>query len=319
MGVKPNVFASKSERRHYYRLSRAWSDKLKIHHNLPFLNVFSPTNLISFWASDARDIQPFNLEPIEVNRLKKTSIDYTLCDEQDKPILCIEFDGLQQGFNVGVDYHSRSAYDFPPEPWRQIIMELKLRVAFGSKFPFFVVGSAEFEDLALDIELAIVDGIIGDVLKNKAMQERFAEGFDPMNCSHAQEDFDSLPSYEQHEIVQDWVLGVETEAEMTHNPITRRAWELRRELNLGACKWEYVTSPSLDNARSIQERIRLLDSATSIGCKHTFSTEDLGDVSALVRLPNFKSAGMSVYGFLNDLAMLLAALKVKKLREVATK
>lgn len=318
MGVKASVFASKSERTHYYKLAREWGHKLKIHHNLPFLNIFTRTNLFSFWASDARDIEPFTLTQQEFNWLKKTSIDYTLCDEQDKPILCIEFDGLEQGFNVRTDYHSRSA-DLPPDPWRQKIMDLKLKVAFGSVFPFFVVGSREFADLPSDVGLTIVDGIVGDVLKNKAMQERFTEGFDPAQVGYSQEDYDSLSSYEQHEMVQDWVFSVEAEAEMTHNPITRRAWDLIRELDLGASSYEYVNSPSVDNALSIQERIRLLDSATFIGCKYTFSTEDLGDVSALVRLPNFQSVGMSIYGFLNDLTMLLAALNVKKLREAATK
>jgi len=318
MGVKASVFASKSERANYYKLARVWSHKLKIVHNLPFLSVLTPTNLHSFWAHDAKDIRPFAVTRQEMNWLKKTSIDYTLCDEQDKPLLCIEFDGLQEGFNVRTDYHSRSARDLAPDPWRQEIMDLKLKIAFGSVFPFFIVGSSEFADLSSDVELTIVDGIIGEVLKSKAMAERFAQGFDPEDSGLSQEQFDLFSADEQHETVQDWALGVETEAEMTHNPITRKAWDLTRELDLRAYSRQYVDSPNVANAQSIEERIRLLDTETFVTCKHTFQTEDLGDVSITVRLPNFQSVGMSVYGLLPELTMLLAALKVKKLRELHT-
>lgn len=48
----------------------------------------------------------------EIAYLNTTSIDYALCDYSDKPILCIEFDGLCQGFSVGNKYSSRLAVVF---------------------------------------------------------------------------------------------------------------------------------------------------------------------------------------------------------------
>ena len=39
----------------------------------------------------------------EYDKPKKTSIDFVICDKKDKPIACIGFDGLLQGFNGGTN------------------------------------------------------------------------------------------------------------------------------------------------------------------------------------------------------------------------
>src|SRR5689334_21732019 len=169
MGVKKHVFGSNPERDHFYKLSRRWGDKYHIYHNLPFLNVFDMTNLIDRPQSQ---LQPVLINELDLSRLKKTSIDFTLCNENDEPQLCIEFDGLQQGFNVGPKYYPNS----DPQslnPWRQQITELKLRVATLSHFPFFIVASTHFAKLSPTTELTIVDGIIGEVLAAKTFHHRF--------------------------------------------------------------------------------------------------------------------------------------------------
>ena len=152
MGTKKSVFASKAERANYEKLSRRWGEAYRIYHNLPFLHVFETDNVIDFsnW-----DLKPIHLTDSQLERLKKTSIDYTLCDENDCPILCVEFDGMQQGFNAGNRYYS----DVPANPWRRMIMDLKLRVAHGSFFPFVVVGSVHFGEISSRIKVTIVDGI----------------------------------------------------------------------------------------------------------------------------------------------------------------
>lgn len=68
------------------------------------------------------------LTDIEQSRLKKTSVDYTLCNELDEPLVCVDFDGLGQGFNLGSQYYSNRKVSF----WRREITELKLRVARGT-------------------------------------------------------------------------------------------------------------------------------------------------------------------------------------------
>ena len=81
--------------------------------------MFDTANLF-----DLRTAQSFTLEPVEVNQLKKTSIDYVLCDMNDKPLVAIDFDGMGEGFNVGTTYHPT----YPTDVWREHIITLKLKV-----------------------------------------------------------------------------------------------------------------------------------------------------------------------------------------------
>src|SRR5262245_65791496 len=106
MGVKASVFASKAERENFYKMSRQWGEKWRLYHNLPFLNLFDLDNL--FETAGFGKKTRLVLSEVEKARLKKTSIDYTLCDPNDTPLLCVEFDGLNDGFNVGPIYHRPS-------------------------------------------------------------------------------------------------------------------------------------------------------------------------------------------------------------------
>lgn len=308
MTVKKTVFASKSERANYLKLRRQWSDKYSIYHNLPFLNVLDPDGLVDL--SDWKKPQPIRLTDLEFARLKKTSIDFTLCDTSDKPIICIEFDGLQQGFNVGTKYESRGESGI----WRKEITELKLKVAHGSFFPFFVVGSDYFEDFSQQTKLTIVDGIIGEVIGNQAVTERLNQGFDPTEVGWTQEDFDNLSDDEKHDIIQDWVIGVEVDAEMEHNPVSRRSAELDGEVAHRGYSIEYLVSPNTDDISDPTERIRQYDQAKFHGVRVTLTTEDLGPVKATAWLPNFKAPWYSGIGLSEEIAKLLALEKLKKLR-----
>jgi hypothetical protein len=72
MGVNSNAFASKSEQQNFYKLRRTWGEKYLIYHNLPFLNVFNPKDLIDI--SDWKNIREITLTDVEFARLKKTSM-----------------------------------------------------------------------------------------------------------------------------------------------------------------------------------------------------------------------------------------------------
>ena len=71
MGSMNSVFASKTERENFIKLQRTWAEGYNLWHNLPFLNVFNTNGLV-----DLKTGKKFALEQIELNRLKKTSIDY---------------------------------------------------------------------------------------------------------------------------------------------------------------------------------------------------------------------------------------------------
>lgn len=96
MGVRETVFGSKEEKRYYTKLQKTWGNKLNIYHNIPFLNVIRAKDELI-----GENYSKFKISEEEYDQLKKTSIDFVVCDKKDKPIACIDFDGLQQGFNVG--------------------------------------------------------------------------------------------------------------------------------------------------------------------------------------------------------------------------
>ena len=76
-GIRKSVFGSNSERKHYKHLARNWGDRYRIYHNLPFLNVFDVSNLIDW--SNLEELKGITIGDVDLSRLKKTSIDFTLC------------------------------------------------------------------------------------------------------------------------------------------------------------------------------------------------------------------------------------------------
>ncbi len=307
MGIKNRVFGSGQERDNYYKLRRQWGTSHNIYHNLPFLNVFS--------------ISEMGLNEIEQSRLKKTSIDYTLCDDADSPIVCIEFDGLYDGVNIGSLYHPARE---PDSEWREQILSLKLRTAHGSRFPFFVVGSDFFKDLSPDLKLTIIDGIIGEVLARRAAHSRFAQEFDPEEVGWSPEAFGRLDPGTQREIIQGWVTDVETIAELEHNPVSKLAAKFSYDLG-GVKTSEFVHFPEViecptvfepDFIKKFEARTKQIEAALYIGRKVTVRTRDGSQVTRTVMLPHFKVPGFSVeYGLAEDIAELLCLDALRKDRE----
>lgn len=311
MGVNKNVFASSSERRNYYKLSRTWGDKFRIYHNLPFLNLFNLNNLIDFSGVSLKSI---DVDELDKNRLKKTSIDYTLCNEQDEPLVCIDFDGMCEGFNVGTKYYA----DYRPDAWREKITELKLTVTHGSFFPYFVVCSKHFEDVSKNIQLTIIDGIIGDILSCQATHKRISQGFIPEEVGWTLEEFENLHPSSQHEIVQDWVTDVEVESDIENNPIHQKVIQLMGEVGWPSHRTEFITHPSIDGLDDDAERARRLKSALYEGSRYTLVTSEYGEITTEVLLPNFNTPYFRGLGLSEAIAELLALNKFRRLMKAKT-
>jgi len=280
VGINKQVFGSKPERAHFHKLSRQWGNRYNIYHNLPFLNVFNTEDLADYNTGER-----IKVSEEDRNRLKKTSIDFTLCDKHDRPIICIEFDGMKEGFNVGTSYVT----EVPSNPWRKEITELKLRVAHGSRFPFFVLGTEYFKDISKDTRLMIVDGIIGEVLANRAARGRFDQGFIPEEVGYSQEEFEVFDPDEQHEIIQDWVLGVEVMTDLKYNPIHKKTAELSLSAGIYALSIKYLTHPNLDECATLEERIQQANSVILHGARVEVETPSKQRFEASVWLPNFRS------------------------------
>lgn len=293
MGVNKQVFASNSERQNFYKLSRQWGGRYRIYHNLPFLHLFNTDNLFerSLFTS-----KPIIVDDVDRSRLKKTSIDYTLCDENEEPLVCIDFDGLQQGFNVGTTYHTVK----PSEPWRKTITELKLRVAHGSDFPYFIVGSTQFEDLSNDFKVTLVDGIIGEVLGGRLGKKRIEEtDFNPEDCGWDRSEFDKLDYHTQCEIVSEWADGIDIEARVEISPIYRKFAEF----------WEATGRPTLSVLYQ-SSAPQLPFPARFVTC--TIQTEHYGTIESKVWLPKFNTPHFEDLLMMTSIVRVLALEKLRK-------
>jgi hypothetical protein len=298
MGIKRYVFASRAERDSYEKLARTWGKSHEIQSNLPFLNVFS--------------LDDISLKNDDVERLKKTSIDFTLCDKDYRPIMCVEFDGLYDGVNIGQHY-------FPSREtqgkWRHKIMNLKLSVARESGLPFFVVGAPQFQDLSPELKYTIVDGIIGDVLAHRAMQNKFQSGFDPEELGYSKEDFDDLSETEKGELFQDWATSIEVDSELSNNPVRRAAADLFHGLAIRRWSPNWKTFPEIQAEAATLERAEEMNAALWVGCEVTLFTEDFGELNETIMLPNFQTLGFGGGLHLSEaLAELVCLVRLARLR-----
>lgn len=296
MGVHESIFGSKEERRNYLKLLKTWGDKFNIYHNIPFLSIFTTKDTLNPLYNEDLDI--FELNDQEYDFLKKTSIDYVFCDKNDKPILCIDFDGLQKGFNVGREYFVPNTQK--QRKLRKINFELKLKVAHGSLFPYFIVGSEQFKGLADSIYLTIVDAIIGEVLSTKASIEKITSGFNPNECGYNEEEFDELDELEKQEIIQDWVFCIEIENDFINNPITKKVSELSKETNSCGIAFSFIEDSSINKD-------------IWIGVKCEVRNLKYGNATSEIFIPNFKTpyCWYSISLFY-EIAELLALDQIKK-------
>lgn len=211
-GIRSSVFGSASERLLYKALKTRWSEQLNIYPNLPFSNIIHAGE--SQFAGN------------EIRFLRATSLDFTLCDTSDRPILSIEFDGLGEGFSRDGVYVPR--YVWKKDPNREWKINFKLRVCESVLYPLFVVSFEETRQLGPDVSLSVIDGIIGQFLGGLHTQERVNE--------LAEEQRDIIDGWPRDdlsldEFLSDLVIEAEVEMQMAWNPIYRRRSELMNDLS----------------------------------------------------------------------------------------
>lgn len=307
MAINKHVFGSAGEKRAFDALGRQWGNKFRIYHNLPFLNVITTEGLLDFHG----DLRPITVSRPDRDRLKKTSIDFTLCDASDAPVLCIEFDGLRKGFNVGTTYTTRDSEIRPG--WRKSITELKLRVAHGSGMPFIVLCSSYFERISSRTQLTVVDGIIGDYIATQAASDEISRGFKPEDIGFSQDEFAALSPEKQHDNIQSWVINIGIEADMTHNPICQMNAQLMGEIGFRTGRLEPLTHPPIEHL-SGQERLQAFENAKLHGARYTVTDEKGRKFTGEIFIPNIKVPKISQFGLLHELAELIAMDKAARHR-----
>ncbi|MCK4830500.1 hypothetical protein KA005_83050 [bacterium] len=294
MGVRKIVFGSKEERKYYKKLTNTWENKLNIYHNLPFLSVFTGREPLI----DTSGLEIFELNDSEYDLLKKTSIDYVICNKKDEPLLCIDFDGLQGGFNIGRTYVVPKGKG--NRKGRRAIFELKLRVAHGSLFPYFILGSEQFKGLSDSVYLTIADGLIGEVLATKARIEERDSGFDPTEYGYSEEEFEDLDEITKRNIIEDWAIGIEVESDYKHNPIFQKVADIYSETESKGHSIMFLNEADTDP-----------EVWTWVECEVT--NHKYGNEKAKVYLPNFQTpfCYFSVH-LAQEIAKLLALEKIRK-------
>ena len=292
MSVKKQVFGSFSERENYYKLSREWGKRYRIYHNLPFLMIFDLDSLSNQYSQK------------EIAYLKTTSIDYTLCDYSDKPILCIEFDGLCQGFSVGNKYYSEDTTD--TLRWKKL--NLKLKIADSNWFQFFIVSSKHFSNLSKSLKLSIVDGIIGTAISVRAIQDYNQR---PERQALFQELFRQVnPPPGKTAIVKWGYDSDEIKIIIEKNPIYKKVNELEETLEqykdkIGQIGYSYC---GFFHPKDVD-----FDAVTHIGMECGIHSEKIGVVRSTALMPNVYSRWCPGFDLVGEIARLLVLDKFIKI------
>ena len=293
MGVRETVFGSKEEKRYFRKLQKTWGITLNIYHNIPFLNVFTARDEL---IDENGNI--FKISEFEYDKLKKTSIDFVVCNKKDEPILCIEFDGLSQGFNVGTNYIIPE--EKPERKGRKEFFELKLRVAHGSLFPYFILGSEQFKGISGSVYLTIADAIIGEILSAQERNNSYNSGFMPSKYGYSEKEFETLTEEQKRDCIEDWFCTIEIEADYNNNPIFQKVAELMTE-----------TKSSGHSITFLNESVRDSRIWTWVECEvinHTY-----GNASAKVYIPNFNTPSCYFTSHIAiEIANLLALSQIKE-------
>jgi len=83
----------------------------------------------------------------------------------------------------------------------------------------------------------------------------------PEDFGWSREAFDNLTDFEKNELVQDWGIGLEVEAELTYNPVALRAAEVWDVAGGISDSFRFLTFPEIPDEASIETRIRMIRNA----------------------------------------------------------
>jgi hypothetical protein len=308
MAVRKTIFGSHSERELFVSIDSYWSTRgFVLYPSLPFASIF--------------DITKLDVTPEEKSFLLKTSVDYTLCTKEGRPVVSVEFDGISHGFSR----HGRYVAVRPAprnDPRRAWKLDVKLRLATEEDYPLLVVSYHEKNQVAEDVHLTILDGMIGRVLAKREFSRRLQSLVD----DH-EEELAEVPPDDADEYIQNLAIGLEVEVDLSWNPIALASAETHGELvrrGLSSShRVRYLDPPGVPDAprhgtpgfvEAFKARVVALERATWVGCSFTYRTR-LGDVSAEAWVRNTAHAGVTPLSLAEDVAGLLAGLRALKLAD----
>lgn len=295
MILKKSIFDGYNEKKLFKHLESMWKDNFNIYPQLPFSKIFDIDKLK-------------NINENQRNFLFKTNIDYTICDKEDKPLMCIEFDGWSHGYNRGSEH-----IQITEDKLRKKKLELKIEIAMENHFPFYIISYPEKMYLSEKIHLTVIDGIIGEIIAKRNFREKINEYLED-----SKEMLNSISEYERYEYIQDLVVSTEIELELTWNPISNKAAEMIENLsNEGIISTKFckhLTKPELPEIKNffdVEGLGKSLKSWKDIewqGCEVSFQTPR-GKVTQQAWVRNFEGMLASPIIIVENIAELLALYK----------
>jgi hypothetical protein len=292
MKIKRTIFGSRPEEEVFRLLESRWSPQFRIWPSLPL------STLLILEDNDVTEK--------ERRYFYSTSIDFTLSDSGNSPLLSIEFDGIGGGFSNNGVYLPGDGY---VNSMRKIKLDFKLKCAAKVDYPFFVVSYGETESLEQDDRLMILDGIIGQVLAKKEFFRKVNDLNDYYHDKFAEAS--SLEECElKQETIQDLATCCEVEAELTMDPIARKAaeyGELCHGLGVVSYSMRYLSDPalpdfnSLDDIESLKSRIEAMKHTVREGCQITIEMPGQ-KIQKTVWVRNFESYGVSASSIARNIA-----------------
>lgn len=199
-GIRETVFDSAAEHDVFRALGSQWSPPFQVFAQLPLSNVLADP--------------PPGATQTEQNFHRKTSIDFTLCDQNHRPLLSAEFDGMGHGYSREGVYVA--AQPVEKDPYRKTKLDYKLRLAKQAGYPMFVVSFDETQPIEQGETLTVLDGIIGRVLA-RAKGREFAQ----QSVDEHQQQIDQL-EHEADDYISDLVIEADYLAKLEHD-----AFEIR--------------------------------------------------------------------------------------------
>ena len=316
MALKKTVFGSKSEEDVFNHLNSIWGEKIKIYHNLPFYSIID---------KDTVDLKKY---VSYVGKWKKillmTSVDFVICNKKNKPLMCIEFDGMTGGYNKGTD-----VFQDREDILRKKKLELKLKIAKDEGLPFYIISYPETTELKntlsksdIDsINLTVVDGIIGQTMKNTYLNDEIDKSLEDYN-----DYLDSMDTeWEKDELIYNLVLDADVKLEFEWDPIAIKAAVLEGVLSekniISTRGWRYLFKPELPDAKldvnnffdieRLKRRIEAFKRAEWQGCEVYCDTPD-GKIVRQVWIRNFEGTGASSISIVENIADLLVFSEIAK-------
>jgi len=291
--VRESIFGSKSEAKAFKTLLSRWSPNLSLYPSLPLANLV--------------EIEAGELKPKERDFYLKTSVDYTFCAPDGRPILSMEFDGLGGGFSRGAEYLQERE---TPDRYRKLKLDFKLQVANQVGYPLIVISSDEMEPVDNDECLTILDGIVGAFLSSRDTSRRLDE-----MLREKRSELEGMHPEMAHSLFQDLVLHAETDAEFANDLFVKEGAHYQAICFQGGIPYshevEWLEDPPCTLSGDIWDpqwlsaRIKHLQQVKRVGCRVIVHARKVSIVRT-VWMRNVEASGISPISIARNIAEYLA-------------